>query len=65
MIMQKVITIATIAGVSQSSNFTIIDYPEVDALLAEGYSIKEVHQSAPNQNVFGVMITIVLEKQKQ
>lgn len=60
--MEKVITIATIPAVKDGTNFTEITFPELDKLLSQGYSIRNVHQISPNPEVFGAILTFILVK---
>ena len=60
--MQKVITVNMVARPENSKPFTEYETPILNKYLDEGYVIKNVHQSAPSQNLFATTITFILEK---
>ncbi len=61
--MQKVIIVSVFANYRNESDKTLnFDFPELNAALADGYRVRQVHQIAPHQGASIVVLTFILEK---
>lgn len=60
--MQKVVIINHVAEQDSSLVSQEYEYPKLKRYLDEGFKIKEVHHSFPENNFYIVVVTFILEK---